>query len=127
MFYDFLLTHVLPDTFYMYADVGPKRPASMSPIARRTLPTPDPQAEGAEGGELIQNLEGIARGIPKYSRLADVLMAYQRHTVGVPSRLHQLLRRLVHAVTCYHEHHVDYLLGFIPQQFFERHIISGCT
>ena len=25
----------------------------MSPIARRTLPAPDPQAEGAEGGELI--------------------------------------------------------------------------
>ena len=108
MFYDFfLLIHVHPDTFYMYADVGPERPAGMSPIARRTLPTPDPQAEGAEGGELIQNLEGIARGIPDYVRLADVLMAYQRHTVGVPSRLHRILRRLVRAITCYHEHHAD--------------------
>ena len=50
MFYDFLLIHVLPDTFYMYVDVGPEIPAGMSPIARRTLPAPDPQAEGAEGG-----------------------------------------------------------------------------
>ena len=72
----------------MYADMGPERPANMSPIARRTLPAPDPQAEGAEGGELIQNLEGISRGIPDYARLADAPMAYQRHTVGVPSRLH---------------------------------------
>ena len=107
MFYDFLLIHVLPDKFYMHADVGPERPAGMSPIARRTLPAPDPQAEGAEGGELIQNLEDIARGIPDYARLADVSMAYQRHTVGVPYHLHQLLRRLVRAVTCYHEHHAD--------------------
>ena len=91
----------------MYADVGPKRPAGMSPNARRTPLAYDPQAEGAEGGELIQNLEGIARGIPDYARLADVSMAYQRHTVGVPSRLHRLLRRLVRAVTCYHEHHAD--------------------
>ena len=91
----------------MYADVGPERPAGMSPIARRTLPAPDPQAEGAEGGELIQNLEGIAQGIPDYARLVDVPMAYQRHTVGVPNRLHRILRRLVRAVTCYHERHVD--------------------
>ena len=91
----------------MYANVSPERPAGMSPIARRTQPAADPQAEGAEGGELIQNLEGIARGIPDYARLADVPLAYQRHTVGVPSRLHRLLRRLVHAVACYHEHHAD--------------------
>ena len=108
MFYDFFLViHVLPDTFYKYADVDPERPAGMSPIVRRTLPTPDPQAEGAEGGELIQNLEGIARGIPDYARLTEVPMAYQRHTVGVPSCLHQILRHLVHAATCYHEHHAD--------------------
>ena len=107
MFYYFLLIHIHPDTFYMYADVGPERPAGMSPIARRTLPALDHQAKGAEGGELIQNLEGITRGIPDYARLADVPMAYQRHTVGVPSHLHRILRRLVHAVTCYHEHHAD--------------------
>ena len=91
----------------MYADVGLERPASMSLISWRTHPAADPQAEGVEGGELVQNLKGIARGIPDYARLADVLMAYQRHTVGVPSRLHRLLRHLVHAVACYHEHHAD--------------------
>ena len=79
----------------------------MSPIARRTHADHDPQAEGGEGGELIQNLEGIAQGISDYARLADVPLAYQRHTMGVPSRLHQLLRRLVRAVACYHEHHAD--------------------
>ena len=79
----------------------------MSPIARRTLLAPDPQAKDVGGEELIQNLEGIARGILDYARLVDVPMAYQRHTVGVPSRIHRLLRRLVCAVTCYHEHHVD--------------------
>ena len=46
----------------MYADVSPERPASMSPIAQRTQPTTDPQAEGAEGGYLIQNLEGMPGG-----------------------------------------------------------------
>ena len=79
----------------------------MSPIAQRTPLAYDPQAEGGEGSELIQNLEGIARRILDYARLADVLLAYQRHTVGVPSCLHRMLRRLVHAVTCYHEHHAD--------------------
>ena len=44
----------------MYADVSPERPAGMSPIARRTQLVVDPQAEGAEGGGLIQNLEGIS-------------------------------------------------------------------
>ena len=48
----------------------------MSPIAYRTQLVADPQAEGAEGEELIQNLEGIAQGIPDYARLVDVLMAY---------------------------------------------------
>jgi len=91
----------------MYADVGPERPAGMSPISRRTQLAPDPQGEGTGGEELIQNLEGIARGISDYARLADVPMAYQRHTVGVPSRIHRILRRLVRAVTCYHEHHAD--------------------
>ena len=79
----------------------------MSPIARRTQLAVAPHEEGAEGGELVQNLEGIARGIRDYARLVDVPLAYQRHTVGVPSRLHRLLRRLVRAVTCYHEHHAN--------------------
>ena len=79
----------------------------MSPIAQRTPLAHDPQAKGGEGSELVQNLEGISWGIPNYARLADVPLAYQRHTVGVPSLLHRLLRRLVHAVACYHEHHAD--------------------
>ena len=49
----FLLIHNRPNTFYMYADVGLERPAGMSPIARRTLLAPDPQAEGTGGEELI--------------------------------------------------------------------------
>ena len=91
----------------MYADVGPERPIGMSLIARRTPLAYDPKGEGGEGSELVQNLEGITRRIPYYARLADVPLAYQRHTVGVFSRLHRLLRRLVQAVTCYHEHHAD--------------------
>ena len=91
----------------MHEDVGPERPAGMSPISRRTQLTLEIQGEGTGGEELIQNLEGIAHGILDYARLADVPMAYQRHTVGVPNRIHQILRRLVRAVTCYHEHHAD--------------------
>ena len=91
----------------MYADVGPERLAGMSPISWRTQLAPDPQGEGTGGEELIQNLEGIAHGISDYAWLADVPMAYQRHTVGVPSRIHRILRRLVRAVTCYHEHHAN--------------------
>ena len=91
----------------MHADVGPERPAEMSPISRRTQIAPEIQGEGTGGEELIQNLEGIAHGIPDYAWLADVPMAYQRHTVGVPNRIHRILRRLVRAVTCYHEHHAD--------------------
>ena len=90
----------------MYADVGPKRPAGMSPIARRTPCNFDPHGEGGME-EIVQNLEGIARGVPNYARLDDAPRAYERHTVGVPSRIHRLLRRLVRAVTCYHEHHAD--------------------
>ena len=91
----------------MHADVGPERPAGMSPISRRTQLAPEIQGEGTGGEELIQNLEGIAHGIPEYARLSDVPMAYQRHTVGVLNRIHRILRRLVRALTCYHEHHAD--------------------
>jgi len=83
------------------------RPAGLPSMVRRVQPADDPQVEGAMGEELVQNLEGLTRGIPDYGRLADVPFAYQRHTVGVPTRIHHLLRRLVRAVTCYHEHHRD--------------------
>ena len=91
----------------MYADVGPERPTGMSQIARRTPLAYDPQGEGGEGDELVHNLEGVARGAPNYAHLDNVPLAYQRHTVGVLSRLHHLLRRLVRAVTCWHEHDAD--------------------
>ena len=46
--------------FICYANVGPERPTEMSPITRRTQLAVDPHEEGAEGGELVQNLEGIS-------------------------------------------------------------------
>ena len=97
----------LTTAIYMYADVGAERPAGLSHIARRVQPAANPQVEGGVGEELVQNLKGLTRGIPDYARLADVPFEYQRHTVGVPTRIHRLLRRLVRAVTCYHEHHRD--------------------
>ena len=90
----------------MYADVSPNHPVGMSLIARRIPHDFDPHGEGGEE-EIVQNLEGIARGVPDYARLNDVPCAYQRHTIGVPSHIHRLLRWLVRAVTCYHEHHTD--------------------
>ena len=89
----------------MYADVGPERPAGMLSIAWRTPLAYDPQGEGGEGSELVQNLEGIARGIPDYACLADVPLAYQRHTVGVSSRLRRILGQVIRAISRYHEHH----------------------
>ena len=91
----------------MFADVGPERPAGMSPIARRIPHDFDPQGEGDEEDEIVRNLEGVTRGVPEYARLDDVPRAYHRHTVGVPSRIHRLLRQLVRTVTCYHENHAD--------------------
>ena len=60
----------------MHADVGPERPAGMSPISWRTQLAPEIQGEGTGGGALVQNLEGIVHGIPDYARLSDVPMEY---------------------------------------------------
>ena len=90
----------------MYADVGAERPADLPHNVRRVQPAADHQAEG-DDDDLVQNLEALTRGIPDYGRLADVPRVYQRHTVGVSTRIHHLLRRVVWAVTCYHEHHRD--------------------
>jgi len=83
-------------------DVGAERPADVPHNVRRAQPAADPQVEGED--DLVQNLEALTRGIPDYGRLADVPRAYQRHTVGVSTRVHRLLRRVVRAVVCYHEH-----------------------
>ena len=63
----------------MDADVGPERPAGMSPIARRTPRDFDPQGEGIDE-ELVQNLEGITCGVPNYAPFDDVPQGYQKHT-----------------------------------------------
>ena len=55
----------------MYAVVGPERPTGMSPITRRVPCDFDPHGEGGKE-EIVQNLEGIARGLPDYARLDDV-------------------------------------------------------
>ena len=91
----------------MYADVGAKRPANLPHNVRRVQPAADPQVGGDADDDLVQNLEALTRGIPDYGRLADVRRAYQRHMVGVSTRVHRLLRCLVRAVSCYHEHHRD--------------------
>ena len=96
--------------FFINADVGPQRPVGMSPIARRVDWQFDvaPYQEGSDNEEEItQNLEGLTHCILEYARMGDVPRQYQRHTVGVPTHIHRLLRRLVRAVTCYHEHHRD--------------------
>ena len=95
----------LTSSIYMYADICAERPADLPHNIRRAQPAADPQVEGDD--DLVQNLEALTRGIPDYGRLADVRGAYQRHTVGVSTRVHHLLRRLVRAMTCYHEHHRD--------------------
>ena len=95
----------LTTSIYMYADVGVERPADLPHNLRRAQPAADPQVEGED--DLVQNLEALTRGIPDYGRLADVPRTYQRHTVGVYTRVHRLLRHLVRAVICYHEHHRD--------------------
>ena len=79
----------------------------MSPIARQIPRDFDPHGEGGEEEEIVRNLEGITRVVPDYAKFDDIPRAYQRHTVGVPSHIDRLLRRLVRAVTCYHEHHTD--------------------
>ena len=92
-------------SIYMYADVGAERPADLPHNVRRAQPAVDPQVEGED--DLVQNLEALTQGIRDYGRLANVPRAYQRHIVGVSTHVHHLLRRLVRAVTCYHEHHRD--------------------
>ena len=64
----------------------------MSPIARRVPRDFEPHGEGSEEEELMCNLEGITHAVSDYARFDDVPRSYQRHTIGVPSRIHRLLR-----------------------------------
>ena len=55
-------------------------------------------------GELEENLERLTLDIP-YASIDDLPLRYQRPTTGVPGQFSRLLRRVVQAVMCYHEHH----------------------
>ena len=55
-------------------------------------------------GELEENLERLTLDIPD-ATIDDLPMRYQRHTAGVPRCFSQLLRRVVWAIMCYHDHH----------------------
>ena len=56
-------------------------------------------------GEMEENLERLTLDIPDAS-IDDLSMRYQRHTVGAPGCFNRLLRRVVWAVMCHHEHHL---------------------
>lgn len=89
--------------------MGPQRPPGMSLIARRVARSVEdsPYEEGAETlVELEWNLVVLMRGIPEYPTFYEIPLRFQRHIVEFPGRLHQLLWRVIRAVTCYHEHHV---------------------
>ena len=108
-YYDFFCVMNVLTLIHVIADVGLERPADMSPIAWQNPQDFDvaPHGEGGKEEEIIRNLEGISRGIPNYEQFDGVPHAYQRHTAGVSTRVHRLLRQLVREMTCYHEHHVD--------------------
>ena len=57
-------------------------------IARQIPRDFDPHGEGSKEEEIVRNLEGIIRGVSDYAQFDDVPRAYQRHTIGVPSRIH---------------------------------------
>lgn len=59
----------------------------------RELSLPHPDSDAKE--EIAQNLEGLTEGIPDYMGVEEVPWEYQRHTVGITSRIHRLLRRVV--------------------------------
>lgn len=60
----------------VYADVGLKRPAEMSPIAR-SVPHPidvvAPYQDGSDNKEeIMRNLKGLTHGILEYARIGDM-------------------------------------------------------
>ena len=87
----------------LHADVGAARPGGASPLDRRAGARFMPQGDDITR-ELEENLERLALDIP-YADIDDLPTRYQGSTVGVPGRFSRLLRRVVRAVMCYHEHH----------------------
>ena len=87
---------------YSHADVGPARPREASPLDRRARARFVPQDDDITR-ELEENLERLNLDIPD-ADIDDLLMRYQRSTVGVPGRFSRLLRRVARAMMCYHEH-----------------------
>ena len=87
----------------LHADVGAAKPGGASQLDRRAGARFVPQGDDITG-ELEENLERLILGIPD-ANIDDLPMRYQRSTVGVPGRFSRLLRRVVRAVMCYHEHH----------------------
>jgi hypothetical protein len=85
-------------------DVGAYRPAGSSPIQRRgEAIVPVPQ-HAVDYFTVEQNLEGLMHDIPDMS-LDEVPQNDQRHTVGVPTSMGRLLRRVVRTLVCYRDHH----------------------
>lgn len=92
---------------FVIVDVGLKRPVEMSPITRRIARQfkITPSQEGVDNEEEIAwNLKDLTRGILEYAQMEEIIGRYQRKTVGVSDRIHQLLTHVVQAMTCYHEH-----------------------
>ena len=97
----FLCIVTRPENFH--ADVGVARPRGSSPLDRRAGARFVQRGDDPIG-ELEENLERLTLDIPDAS-IDDLLMRYQRHTTGVPGHFSCLLRRVVQAIICYHEHH----------------------
>ena len=88
---------------YSHAYVGAVRPGGASLLDRRARARFVPQRDDITG-EPEENLERLTLDIPD-ANIDDLPMRYQRSIVGVLGRFSRLLRRVAHAVMCYHEHH----------------------
>jgi len=96
MFFRFFHAYVLMMYSMELADVGPERPVGLAPEAQR-----DPQGTielvlAPPASNLVetvaQNIEDLTEGILDYRWIEDVPIEYQKHTVGVIPRVHQILR-----------------------------------
>jgi len=94
-----------------HADVGPAHP-----VVCLRVPAVVPAGE-AVGRAILHDLdvaetlsalqdqiEGLTLGIPDV-RTDELPLRLQRHTTGLSNRWTRLLRMIVQAVTCYHQHH----------------------